>query len=161
MWIQPATANSPTDDMNKVGYTKLTVLLWDIYESTLYSSNGEYQQAQRPIALKIRYLRNIKASKLIKQTRKEWQHLGVEHDETELWLSQLALLWPDIKQDDELIFMVDEQTNTFYHNGKPIGGIKNNDFSRYFLDIWLSEKCRFPKLRAQLVGELVVNLSSG
>lgn len=152
--IDHAKVNSSFDELSLVGQSKLRVLFWDVYESSLYSQDGTYRPNHFPLTLKIRYLRDIEAKDLVKQTAKEWKRMNMQNIAQERWLSQLADLWPDLKTNDELLFFVDENfTNQFYYNGDYLGSIDNEAFAPQFLAIWLSEKCRFPTLRKELIGQ--------
>ena len=46
----------PIDELKKIGEAKLKVLFWDVYNSSLYSKTGKYEEEQFPQALKINYL---------------------------------------------------------------------------------------------------------
>ncbi|MDF2178212.1 chalcone isomerase family protein [Aliiglaciecola sp. CAU 1673] len=141
-------------DLQLVGQAKLNVLFWEIYHSSLYSVDGEYQPGHYPIALRIQYLRDIDAQELVDATRDEWKKQGLSEDQFSSWLTTLATIWPDIQDGDVLLLRVDEQVHShFYHNSKPVGEIDDPDFGPAFLNIWLSEKASYPKLRAQLIGK--------
>lgn len=146
------TQNPPLNGLKRVGQSRLKVLFWNVYDSSLYTIDGTYKKAHYPIALRINYLRDIDAEDLLKQTQKEWQHQNISHPQIASWLTELATLWPDLKKGDELIFRVDKNlTNQFYYNQQPIGGITHPDFSPLFLAIWLSEKSRYSNVRNKLI----------
>ena len=50
---------NPIDELKKIGEAKLKVLFWDVYNSSLYSKTGKYEEEQFPQALKINYLIDI------------------------------------------------------------------------------------------------------
>lgn len=148
-----ATAD-PLNNFKKVGEAKLEILFWDVYQSTLYTSTGSYQKNHFPQALKIHYLRNIKAKDLLERTADEWRKLGISQEVSAPWLNQLALIWPDIKKGDELLLVVNEQGNSdFYFNHQVIGLVPDREFSINFLRIWLDEKSSYPALQKKLIGE--------
>jgi hypothetical protein len=147
-----AMAN-PLSELKKVGEAKLTVLFWDVYNSTLYSQTGEYQAELFPQALEIIYLRDIDADDLIERTKEEWQKLGIKHDIFEQWLPMLTEIFPDIKKSDTLLLKVSENRQSeFFFNGKRIGKINDESFGQNFLNIWLDKNCSYPKVRDQLIG---------
>lgn len=147
------TFEAGTEALKKCGEAKLTVLFWDVYESALYTPDGAYQPGVRPLKLDIRYLRNIKASDLVKQTRKEWQAQGLAHPQQEAWLAQLEALWPDVAANDVITLMIDQSGNAqFNFNGEPLGAIPEPAFADQFAAIWLSPNTTRPELRAQLIG---------
>jgi len=141
------------DHFSKVGETRLSVYFWDVYDATLYSPSGKYQQDERQ-ALLLEYLRDIKAKDLIETTEEEWQKLELNSDKHEQWLKQLDAIWPDIKEGDCLL-LVEKKDGTaeFYQGDKLLGEIKDKDFTEQFLAIWLSENSRFESERNELIGE--------
>jgi len=147
-------ANStPIQELDRVGSATLKVWFWTIYDSRLYTPDGDFEGIEPGLALELDYRRDIKTGELIKRTRSEWQKLELYEDGQEAWLEQLAALWPDIRDGDELVLHVgDDLASRFYYNGEQIGEIANAEFTRQFLAIWLSEKSSYPKLRDQLVG---------
>ncbi|TRX55052.1 chalcone isomerase family protein [Thalassomonas sp. M1454] len=137
----------------KVGEAELSVLFWSIYNSTLYSLDGSFNENQRPLKLEINYFRDIEAADLISKTAEEWMQQGLNHHNQELWLQQLTNIWPNIKEDDTLTFIVDEHNNSYFlFNKQNIGHINDQEFANHFLAIWLSEKTSRPKLRTKLLG---------
>jgi len=151
--LGPLLATAQQDDLVLVGEARLKVLLWSVYDSRLYSSDGSYQESQRPVRLDITYLRNIAASALVERTGAEWQQLGIPAQQQQPWLQALSGLWPDVRANDTLALHVDEQNrSTFYLNGETLGSIEDADFSRAFLDIWLSPNTTRPELRLSLLG---------
>lgn len=153
--IMASPSTGPIDGFQKVGEAKLEVLFWDIYNSQLYTQSGSFQEDELPVALKIEYLRDIKAEDLIDRTAKEWRKLGYEKADYTPWLESVRTMWPDISEGDELLLVVNETgSSTFYFNGESIGDIPDVQFGPSFLAIWLDEKCSFPKLRKQLIGEV-------
>ena len=145
---------NPTNKLKKVGEAKLEILFWDIYTSELFSPSGRYQKDILPIALKIKYLRNIAAKDLIAKTLEEWLKLGISEDQAKPWLAQLQQLWPNIQKSDELTLLVKEdRSSEFFFNGQSLGQLPDNEFGSSFLRIWLDENCSYPKLRKKLIGE--------
>jgi hypothetical protein len=137
----------------KVGEARLRVLLWTIYDSRLYTPTGDYREGVRPLRLEIEYLRDIKAEALIERTKDEWAAMGREHPRQDAWLDELSTLWPDIRENDVLSIELNEENEAFFtRNGEMLGRIHDPDFGQQFIDIWLSEDCTRPELRASLIG---------
>ncbi|WP_102798262.1 chalcone isomerase family protein [Bowmanella denitrificans] len=146
---------SPISDLKLVGQARLSLWVWDIYDSSLYTADGTYQPERFPQVLQIRYLRDIKAQELLETTAEQWQKLGLWSSQSEGWLDQLASLWPDIKRGDTLELEVKpDKTSVFYFNGEELGRIQAPDFADSFLAIWLSENTEYPKVREQLIGRV-------
>ena len=145
---------SPLAEFKKVGAAKLEVLFWDIYISELYSPDGRFVPENYPIALKIRYLRDIKARSLVERTAEEWSKLGYSEQQINAWLANIQDLWPDIRKGDELLLVIDQQGQSqFYYNDTALGLVPDPTFGAGFAAIWLDEKSSYPDLRAQLIGK--------
>ena len=137
----------------EVGSAKFSVLFWDIYNSTLYTKSGRYLHEQSPESLlfKIEYFKDITADELIERTVQQWQHLGIPKSQYANYIPKLKVIWPDISKGDSLTILVSEKKSTFYFNDKQVGDIEEKNFSRIFLDIWLSPNTSQAQLRAKLI----------
>ncbi len=142
-----------TAALRMVGEARLTFLFWPIYDSRLYSADGTYQEGQLPLRLEIQYLRDITAQDLITHTHSEWQKQGLSHAGQQQWLQLLSQLLPNVRQNDVLAMIVDEQGGSaFWVNGQALGQIDDPDFGKQFLSIWLSPNTSRPDLRQALLG---------
>ena len=54
-------ANETATDLQMVGEARLKVLFWSVYDSRLYTADGDSQAGERPVRLDIQYLMNIDA----------------------------------------------------------------------------------------------------
>jgi hypothetical protein len=140
-----------------LGRAKFSVLFWDIYESALFTSDG-----QRPLStpcqhsmFEIQYLRDISKKELLENTKAQWQHLSVENNVYQPYLQILDSIWPDIKAGDQLTLLNKGAITVFYFNQKKLGAIESNTFAHLFLSIWLDKNTTEPLLRQQLLGELI------
>lgn len=144
--------SSPIHDLTMVGEGKMRWLFWELYTARLYSEDGIYQQNDYPLALAIRYNRDIEKRYLLQATVQEWDRLGIAW--TGRWTMLLDNMWPSVTSGDELLLRINpEGISQFYFNGEPIGEIDDPDFSRAFLAIWLSPQTREAGLRAKLIGD--------
>ncbi len=136
-----------------VGNTELTWGWWTIYQAQLRTPSGQYQaNNDNNIALIIRYEREIDASDLLQATDEQWQHLGYSQQQRQVWLKSLQGIWPNVRQGDRLIFVVQDEVGYFLFQNKVIGTISNSSLNRAFLAIWLSPNSSYPKLRLELIG---------
>ena len=141
-----------TDVWPLVGEARLKVLIWEVYDSALYTPSGRWQ-GDAPYQLSLHYLRDIPAAKLIEETDKAWQEQGRNHPRRGKWLRLLGDLWPDITEGDNLVFGLNASgDNAFWFNGALIGSIDDPDFGRLFGGIWLDPDTPRPELRAELIG---------
>ena len=141
-----------TDVWPLVGEARLKVLIWEVYDSALFTPSGRWQGIA-PYRLSLRYLRDIPAAKLVEETEKAWQEQGRSHPRLNEWLVLLAELWPDITEGDNLVFGLNASGDSaFWFNGSSIGSINDRDFGPLFGGIWLDPDTPRPGLRAELIG---------
>ena len=141
-----------TDVWPLVGEARLKVLIWEVYDSALYTPSGRWQ-GDAPYQLSLHYLRDIPAAKLIEETEKAWQEQGRNHPKRGEWLTLLGELWPNITEGDNLVFGLNASGDSaFWFNGIPIGSIDDRDFGPLFGGIWLDPDTPRPRLRAELIG---------
>lgn len=138
--------------MKVVGSATLSILFWDIYTAQLSTASGRYSDGQQDFELSLTYLRAIEKDDLLTATEEQWQHLGISKKKYNDWLIQLSKLWPDVGDNDNITLKVINSNSSFYHNDKLLGTISDPIFGTHFSAIWLSEKSKYPKLRAQLIG---------
>ena len=148
-----ALGSEQYDALQMVGEARLKVLFWSVYDSRLYTADGDYQDGERPVRLDIQYLMNIDSDALVSRTASEWESLQRRHANQDQWLQTLAQLWPDVSESDTITLEIQQDNRaTFYRNGELLGSLDDPDFGQYFLDIWLSPETTRPKLREGLLG---------
>ena len=141
-----------TDVWPLVGKARLKVLIWEVYDSALFTPSGHWQ-GDAPYRLSLHYLRNIPAAKLVEETEKAWRQQGRDHPRLNEWLALLGELWPDITEADNLVFGLNASGDSaFWFNGSALGSIEDRDFGPLFGGIWLDPDTPRPELRAQLIG---------
>ena len=156
--IESSTLDADVDPdhnltLKKCGTALLKVLFWDVYESSLYTPDGKWQDNTRPFRLDIQYLRTISAEDLVKQTGKEWAEQGKASPQHNTWMDDLRELWPDVTSGDVISLAVDKAgVSTFLFNGEVIGSLSDPQFGEDFSGIWLAANTTRPKLRSQLIG---------
>ena len=151
--LAPSLVMAQHAELELVGEARLKVLFWPVYNSSLYSANGTYSEAQRPVRFEIQYLRDIDAQELVEHTGNEWQQQRIPIQQQQPWLQALSELWPDVAKNDVLTLYIDDQNkSTFYRNGAVLGSIDDAQFGQSFLDIWLSTDTSRPQLRQSLLG---------
>jgi hypothetical protein len=143
-------------NFKEVGSAKFSVLFWDIYNSTLYTESGSYLHKSSPDSLifEIEYLKDITTDDLVDRTVQQWKHLDIAESEYSKFVPTLKAIWPNISSGDKLTMLLHNKQSVFYFNDVRVGGIEQKEFSKLFLDIWLSPKTSQTKLRSQLLGEI-------
>ena len=152
--IEPQTESSAELQLITVGEGQLSVLFWDVYKARLLTHTGQYVEGQ-PLALEFTYLRDFTKDQLIEETLSQWRELELEPLEQESqWALQLGQIWPDVKEQDRIMFYIDKEGRTrFYFNGNYSGSIRDIEFAKRFAAIWLDEKTSAPDVRKQLLGK--------
>lgn len=142
-----------TETLEAVGSTRLSVMFWDVYDATLFSDSGAYENAEQ-LALRLEYLRDIDAADLVETTGEEWEKLDYQmDDQAQQWLQQLNDMWPDVQAGDCITLVVNGAgESTFYGVEGRLGEITDAAFSERFLAIWLSAESRFEDERNELIG---------
>ena len=149
--LQQQAPSLAIDDWPMVGQARLKVLFWNIYDSALYTPSGTWQ-GEGPYQLSLHYLRDIPVHQLIEQTDKAWREQRRTHPRQAEWLVQLADIWPDITEGDNLVLSVATSGHSgFWFNGEFIGAIQDEDFGPLFGGIWLDADSPQPDLRAKLI----------
>ena len=137
-----------------LGKAKFSVLFWDIYESSLLTSDGKkpFNQACQQALFEIQYLRDISKKDLLDNTVSQWQHLSLKESEYSLFLPLLESIWLDINAGDRLSMLTQHSRTLFYLNSQYIGEIESVTFAETFLSIWIDKGTSEPKLRLKLLG---------
>lgn len=140
-----------------LGKAKFSVLFWDIYESSLLTSDGQkpFDQACQQSLFEIQYLRDISKKDLLDNTVSQWQYLSLKESEYALFLPLLESIWLDINAGDRLSMLTQYSRTLFYLNSEYIGEIESVTFAETFLSIWIDKGTSEPKLRLKLLGENV------
>ena len=136
-----------------LGESRLSVLFWDIYDARLYVA-GESYYPEKPFALSLDYLRGFSGTDIAKRSIEEIRRQGfVDESELASWETQLSKIFPDVVEGDEIIGVSDPiEGARFLLNGSLIGTITDQNLSRRFFDIWLSEQTSEPAIRESLMG---------
>jgi hypothetical protein len=133
------------------GQGRMTFWGFDVYDARLYVGD---QRGQTGFALDLNYLRSLKGSDITKRTIEEMQRLGVSEANRSAWGKKLDGIFPDVVSGSSLTAIhVPGRGTVFLHNGKPVGEIAGDDFTRAFFSIWLDPKTAAPKLRTALIGQ--------
>lgn len=142
-------------DMTQVGQTaRMTYLFWDVYDIRLYSPSGQYERL-KPFVLHLTYLRDLDGQEIAKRSLEEMQKQGFDDQALgDIWLTQMQSIFPDVSKNYSLYGVRDEKGATrFYDSEKLLGEITDQNFTKWFFDIWLGERTTEPKMRMKLLGE--------
>ena len=160
MTINMAGANTmPEDLMRDVkglsvrGEAVLRFFGLKVYDVRLWTQMKPFTHGE-PFAIELVYDMAIKGKDIADRSVKEMRTQGVG-DEAKLrrWGEEMTKIFPDIKHGDTLIGVsIPAKEARFYNREKLIATIPDPEFAKAFFDIWLSEKCSYPKVRLKLLG---------
>ena len=157
LWAGSAQANwgvarQALEQPAVVGQARLTVLLFKVYDATLYAPKGRYQ-ANQPFVLTLRYLREFKGEKIAQRTVEEMRKQGFMNEaKLASWLRTMNALFPDVQPGVELSAVrLPSGATDFYQGEQPIGQVQDPEFGKQFFAIWLGEKTSEPVMRRQLL----------
>lgn len=152
----PSAVSQSLSNARALGHARLVVYGFNIYDAKLWTEDGfsAASYAAQPFALELRYLRNFNGAMIAERSLKEMRRIGnVSDEKSAQWLEIMKKTFPDVKKGDQLIGIHrPDGTAIFLLNGKPIGEIRDEEFTRLFFGIWLSPKTSEPKMRNELIG---------
>jgi hypothetical protein len=140
-------------DAKKVGAGRMTYLTLPVFDATLYAPGGVYAP-DKPFALSLTYLRNIKGRDIARNSVEQMRRQG-GHSDAKLtaWGEAMTGIFPDVANGTTLTGVHEADGATvFYRGAAEIGRVDDPAFSRAFFDIWLGAKTSQPALRKQLLG---------
>ena len=121
-----------------------------LYDATLYVAGTEVERA--PLALHLRYRRDIPRGRLVQASIDEMRRLGADPAQLKRWEAELARVFPDVASGDSITGVrMPGQGVRFFYQDSMRGEIADPDFGRWFFAIWLDPKSYSPALRARLL----------
>ena len=149
----PDSISGKMPDLRPVGEGRLRWLGLHIYDAALWTGSDAFT-VNGEFALDLRYARNIAASRLVSTSVKEMRRLGFDKPALlEKWADEMSRVFPDIRKGDRLTGVnLPGVGAEFYHNGRFIGAIADQEFAVAFFSIWLDPRTREPELRESLIG---------
>lgn len=138
------------------GAGRLTFLALHVYDARLWVADGfaadRFEAA--PLALEIEYGRSLVGSKIAERTLEEMRRVpGIDDEQAAGWLEWMRRTFPDVNKGDRItgLFRPGESARIF-HNGRLRGELRDAEFARRFVAIWLGPRTSEPKLRQSLLG---------
>ena len=142
-------STDPTAGLKRWGSGEFRRFGFLVYEATLWAGADPLRP---PLALRLTYKRNIDGLAIAEASVKEIRNLGVTDAATlKRWGDQMAALFPDVKNGDQIIGQYQPDAARFYFNERLIGRVDDPLFARAFFGIWLDPKTSAPDLRAALL----------
>jgi len=136
----------------QVGQGPFTYLGFKVYDAKYFVNDD---QGKTGFAIRLDYTRKILGTELSLATARQLERLGASEKDVAIWEQELNKLYPNVDSGHHITAIYQPNDATFFfHNGKQIGKISNENFSKYFFSIWLDPKTNRPELRLQLLGDL-------
>jgi hypothetical protein len=121
-----------------------------LYDATLYVAGQDVERS--PLALHLRYRRDIPRQRLVQASIDEMRRLGADPAQLKRWEAELSRVFPDVVSGDSITgIRLPGQGVRFFHQDSVCGEIVDPDFGRWFFAIWLDPKSHSPALREQLL----------
>jgi hypothetical protein len=140
-------------EVEKVGSGRLSFLIWNVYDATLYAPQKKYE-ASKPFALRLSYLIDLKGSDIAKRSVEEMRKQGFDNEaQLNKWQKAMEEIFPDIKSGNTITGIRNENGYAFFYlDNVFIGSINEEAFTNQFFAIWLDQKTSEPALRKKLLG---------
>lgn len=154
LWANPVTsASSPSV---RVGQGEFTYFGFKVYRATLHAA-APFVAAkwdQQPLTLTLTYHRSLKGKAIAERSLEEMRRSKpIEAVHEIAWLKDMRDCFPDVQEGDRLQGIYQPNAGIrFDYNGETRCHLKDADFARQFIGIWLHTSTSAPDLRAQLLG---------
>lgn len=151
----PPSVTAIAGELQPRGSGEMRWFGFKVYEASLWVAPGTAQITERPFALAIRYARALPAERLVDASIDEMRRLGFGDDaRLARWRTLLERALPSVAAGETLIGLHQPGRGVrFWHQGRPLADIADEELARAFFAIWLDERTREPDLRARLLGE--------
>jgi Chalcone isomerase-like len=127
-----------------------------VYEARLWVGEGfAAERFERdPLALELQYARSLGGRLIAERSLKEMARLGgFNAEQGQRWLAAMTRTFPDVAPGDRITGVQRPgESARFFCNGKPIGELRDAEFTRRFFGIWLGPQTSEPRLREALLG---------
>lgn len=146
-------------DAQLVGAGEFRVLGFAIYQAQFWSADTALERPldmNSPFALELTYRRAISRNDLVDTSIKEIRRLARRSLDSELlarWEQEMMAAFVNVQAGDRItgVFLPGKGAQ-FYVADVLHHSVADEAFARAFFAIWLDERTRNPKLRAQLLG---------
>lgn len=149
------TLTAALQDKTSVGKARLKVWGFDVYDATLFVRAGfdAARFGDQRFALELAYLRNFDGADIAERSVEEMRRIAPMDDARAAgWLKAMTDVFPNVKKGDRITGVhVPGSGARFYLNGRLLGEVADDAFSRQFFGIWLSPQTSQPRMRETLL----------
>ncbi len=141
-------------DFVRLGEARKTHWGLPIYDAVLFGTDAKSPPGAR-FALQLTYKLGLKGHRIAERSLQEMRGLGLkEGPQAEQWLAEMRRLFPDVKDGQRLVGVVDGAgVSHFYFDQTYLGRVDDPEFGRWFFAIWLDPKTSEPAMRRALLGQ--------
>ncbi|MBX3653830.1 MAG: chalcone isomerase family protein [Ramlibacter sp.] len=137
------------------GTARLAVLGFGIYTARLWVGPDfrATAYADHAFALELAYLRSFDGQAIAQRSLTEMQRIAeFTPAQGQAWLADMTRLFPNVGEGDRLTGIHQPGAGVrFLFNDRPLGEVRDPEFGRVFMGIWLSPGTSEPTLRSQLL----------
>lgn len=152
----PPEVAAALPDARLRGSGRLTFLGLHVYDARLWVSDGFEPSAfeSHPAALELTYARRLVGRQIAERSLKEMQRVpGIAPAQAEAWLAEMKQAFPDVAAADRITGVHRPgEAMRFYKNGRLRREVRDAEFARRFIGIWLAQQTSQPQLREALLG---------
>jgi len=149
------TLTAALQDKISVGKARLKVWGFDVYDATLFARTGfdAARYGDQRFALELAYLRNFDGADIAERSVEEMRRVApIDDTRAAAWLKAMTDVFPNVKKGDRITGVHVPGTGArFYLNGRLLGEVADDAFSRQFFGIWLSPQTSQPRMRETLL----------
>ncbi len=161
-WAAPAQPAMPAEVRSELpgarlsGGGRLTYLLLHVYDARLWVGEGfAAERAESlPVALELEYALALVGRLIAERSLDEMRRVpGIGDEQAARWLAWLTATLPDVAKGDRITGVHKPgESLRLYVNGGLKGELRDAEFARRFIAIWLGPQTSEPALRQQLLG---------
>ncbi|MGX2973773.1 pyruvate formate lyase-activating protein [Ursidibacter arcticus] len=116
-----------------------------IYNISLFSETGRYEQNARPIMLTLKYHKPVDGRDFAISLARSWSNLGITLPNQDEVVDRLRKILPNIKVGDTLSYIALENKGYFVLNDTIIAAEFNQDFNNAMVAVWLDPRVEIGK----------------
>jgi hypothetical protein len=151
----PAEVRAELPDARLQGSARLRFFGLKVYDMRLWVGAMPVSATDwnQPLALEIVYALGLGGGRIAGRALDEMRGIGpITPAQAERWLAEMTRLFPDVADGDRLTgIQRPGESARFYFNGRPLGEVRDAEFTRLFFGVWLSPRSSEPALREALL----------
>lgn len=111
-----------------------------IYNLSLFSESGRYEQGERPLMLSLKYAKPVEGRDFAISLARSWSNLGITLPNQDDVVDRLRKIMPNIRENDVLSYIALQDKGYFVLNDTIIPEDFNQDFNDAVVAVWLDPR---------------------